>query len=213
MLDWSCSHRSQFYAQLWDTQNWIHEGSYTKVVDESIPISQLPEWFPGIRVNWAENFLWTRPSGGAPGQRSTLHKEDDKVAITEVREGNREVKNVTWGELRTKVERLAGALAARGVKKGDRVVVVGAHSTETLVVFLATTWVGGIFSSSSTDMGVGGLLQRTVQIDPKVCVLQVDLRDDVEGLTRFSLSFLTMELCTTARRLISEKRSPELPKA
>lgn len=63
---------------------------------------------------------------------------------------------------------MAGALRARGVEKGDRVVIVGAHSAETFVVFLATTWLGGLFSSSSTDMGVGGLLQRTTQIDPKV---------------------------------------------
>lgn len=139
------------------------------MVDESIPISQLPAWFPGIRLNWAENFLWTRRPGAPPGERSTVNKEDEKVAITEVREGNTEVRDVTWGELRGKVEKLAAALAARGVGKGDRVVMVGAHATETLVVFLATTWVGGIFSSSSTDMGVGGLLQRTVQIDPKVC--------------------------------------------
>lgn len=81
------------------------------------------------------------------------------------------MKNVTWGELRRRVGKLAGALKQRGVKKGDRVVMVGAHAVETLVVFLATTWLGGLFSSSSTDMGVGGLLQRTVQIDPKVSSL------------------------------------------
>jgi acetoacetyl-CoA synthetase len=106
--------------------------------------------------------------GGAPGERSTRHKEDDSVAITEVREGNSSVTHVTWGELRKRVARTASALKQRGMKKGDRVVMVGAHAVETCVVFLAATWLGGLFSSSSTDMGVGGLLQRTVQIDPKV---------------------------------------------
>lgn len=81
------------------------------------------------------------------------------------------MKNVTWGELRRRVGELASALKQRGVQKGDRVVMVGAHAVETLVVFLAATWLGGLFSSSSTDMGVGGLLQRTVQIDPKVSSL------------------------------------------
>lgn len=131
-----------------------------------MPISQLPRWFAGVRLNWAENFLWSR--GGAAGSRSTLHKEDARAALTEVREGNTEVVDVSWGELRARTARLAGALAARGVGVGDRVVMVGAHACETLVVFLATTWLGGVFSSSSTDMGVGGLLQRTAQIDPKV---------------------------------------------
>lgn len=165
LYKWSCEERVQFYGQLFDWQNWLHEGSYTRVVDESIPISELPRWFEGTRLNLAENFLWSRDSSG---QRCTLNKEDDKVAITEVREGNTEVKNVTWRELRQRAEDLAGALSVRGVGKGDRVVMIGAHSVQTLLVFLATTWLGGVFSSSSTDMGIGGLLQRTVQIHPKV---------------------------------------------
>lgn len=97
-----------------------------------------------------------------------MNKEDNAVAITEVREGNTEVRHVTWGELREKVMQLAAALNERGLEVGDRVVVVGAHSLTTCVVMLATMWLGGIFSSSSTDMGVGGLLQRTTQISPKV---------------------------------------------
>lgn len=191
LYEWSCAKRSDFYGLLWETQNWIHEGVYTQVVDESIPVSQLPRWFAGLRANWAENFLWTRPPGGAPGERGTMHKEDHQVAVTEVREGNTEVRDVTWGELRRRVAELAGALAARGVGRGDRVVCVGGHASETLVVFLATTWLGGVFSSSSTDMGVKGLLQRTVQINPKFVFFddgalyngrRIDLREKIEGM-------------------------------
>ncbi|KAM0561796.1 hypothetical protein ACHAPJ_002967 [Fusarium lateritium] len=190
LYEWSCSKRSDFYAQLWASQNWIHEGKYSYVVDESIPITKLPAWFPGIRINYAENLLWTHPDL-ALGDRPTLHKEDDSIAITEVREGNSSVVHVTWGELRQRVARLASALKQRGVKKGDRVVMVGAHAVETCVVFLAITWLGGLFSSSSTDMGVGGLLQRTVQIDPKFVFFDdgalyngkvIDLRDKIKGV-------------------------------
>ena len=85
-----------------------------------------------------------------------------------MREGNTEVRDVTWGELRARVAQMAAAMSARGVKRGDRVVAVAAHALETAVVFLATTWLGAVFSSSSTDMGVSGLLQRTTQIDAKV---------------------------------------------
>lgn len=46
-------------------------------------------------------------------------------------------------------------------------VIVGGYSLTTLIVLLATVWLGGIFSSSLMDMGVGGLLQRMVQINPK----------------------------------------------
>jgi acetoacetyl-CoA synthetase len=66
---------------------------------------------------------------------------------------------------------MAKAMRARGVGRGDRVVIVGANSVETVVVWLAAGWVGAVFSSSSTDMGVKGILQRAVQVNPKVSEL------------------------------------------
>ncbi|ENH68618.1 Acetoacetyl-CoA synthetase [Fusarium oxysporum f. sp. cubense race 1] len=221
LYQWSVSKRSDFYAQLWASQNWIHEGSYSYVVDESIPITKLPAWFPGIRINYAENLLWTGAIGGAPGERSTLHKEDDTIAITEVREGNSSVKNVTWGELRRRVGELASALKQRGVQKGDRVVMVGAHAVETLVVFLAATWLGGLFSSSSTDMGVGGLLQRTVQIDPKFVFFDdgalyngkvIDLRDKIEGVVEGMKECPSFQGAIIVQRFDSPHDTSQIPK-
>jgi acetoacetyl-CoA synthetase len=140
------------------------------VVDESLPIDAVPRWFDGVRLNFAENALFSRPRGGNPdpAARCLEVKEDGKVAITEVREGGSEVRSVTYGELREMAGRVAKAMRARGVGKGDRVVIVGANSLETAVVWLGATWVGAVFSSSSTDMGVKGILQRAVQVNPKV---------------------------------------------
>ena len=137
-------------------------------MDESLPIDAVPRWFEGITINFAENLLFSRGARDAKGHRATAGKEDGVVAVTEVREGNTEVRHVTWGYIRTQAGRLASALQSQGVGRGDRVVFVGGNSIEGLLVYLATTWVGGIFSSSSTDMGSKGILQRTVQIDPKV---------------------------------------------
>jgi len=95
-------------------------------------------------------------------------KEDAKIAVTEVREGSTEIRDVSWGQLRKEVGELASAMKAHGVVKGDRVVVVASNSVDTLKVFLAVTTLGGLFSSSSTDMGVKGVLQRAVQVMPKV---------------------------------------------
>lgn len=146
----------------------IQEGSYTKVVDESVPINELPKWFEGVRVNWVENFLWKRGPNDGPGTRGTFNKEDDRIALTEIREGISAVRSITWKQLRDRVGEVAAALKHHGLNPGDRVVVVGANSFDTLVIFAATIWIGGMMSLSSTDMGVNGILQRTVQINPKV---------------------------------------------
>lgn len=126
----------------------------------------IPEWFSGVKLNFAENLLYNAESD--PSQRSTKGKEDAKIALTEVREGCSELRNVTWASLRSRVGLLSNALRARGIKKGDRVCVVASNSVDTLVVLLATTALGGIFSSSSTDMGTKGVLDRCLQVKPKL---------------------------------------------
>jgi acetoacetyl-CoA synthetase len=139
------------------------------VVDESKPIDSVPRWFEGIQLNWAENLLWTRGPTDPTNHHGTVGKEDPKIAVTEVREGVSEIRELTWATLRQMASDYAAALHAGGVRRGDRIVVVGANSIETLAVLAATSWIGAIFSSSSTDMGVSGILQRTVQINPRVC--------------------------------------------
>lgn len=117
--------------------------------------------------------LYSRVPGGLTSQRDTLGKEDEKIAVTEVREGSTEVRDVSWGQLRREVGELASAMKAHGVGKGDRVVVVASNSVDTLKVLLAVTTLGGLFSSSSTDMGVKGVLQRTIQVTPKVHLMKL----------------------------------------
>ncbi|KAM3513668.1 hypothetical protein MY11210_002679 [Beauveria gryllotalpidicola] len=200
---WSCAKRADFWGAVWDGQRAIHEGSFTRVVDEAVPVDGLPRWFEGVRLNFAENYLYRRrglEEHGGAGTRGTRDKEDGKVALVEVREGGsggggeeekEKERAVTWRELRRDAGRLAAAMEARGVRKGDRIVAVGANSYTTLLVFLAATWLGGLFSSSSTDMGISGLLQRTTQINPKFVFFDdaalyngrvIDLADKMAGM-------------------------------
>ena len=129
-------------------------------------MDQVPKWFQGVRLNFAENALFST-TAESKSSTSTRGKEDTKVALTEVREGCSAIQHVTWKELRQKVGRLAFAMKSHGVEKGDRVAVVASNSADTMVVFLAITSLGGLFSSSSTDMGTRGVLDRLTQIKPR----------------------------------------------
>jgi acetoacetyl-CoA synthetase len=146
----------------------IYSGSYTQVVDESARIDSVPRWFEGVYLNFAENILYSRTRFDRTSKRGTKGKEEFKIAVTEVREGGTEVRDVSWGQLRAEVGEMASAMKAHGVKKGDRIAIVASNSVDTLKVFLASTALGGIFSSSSTDMGTKGILDRLLQIEPKV---------------------------------------------
>lgn len=80
-----------------------------------------------------------------------------------------------------------------GVRRGDRVAVVASNSVDTLCVFLAVTSLGGLFSSSSTDMGTKGVLDRLTQIRPRWLFMddaalyngkKIDLRQKMAEIVR-----------------------------
>ncbi|KAF2496573.1 acetoacetate-CoA ligase [Lophium mytilinum] len=167
LYEWSVGEtRNDFWREIWDEIELVHEGSFDQPVDTTIPMDALPHWFAGTRLNFTENLLYT-PSPSSPSTLTTLHKADPKPALTQIREGNTEVATLTYGALRARVGLLSNALRAAGVKKGDRVALVASNSFDTLTCFLATAALGALWSSSSTDMGVKGVLDRLVQIRPK----------------------------------------------
>lgn len=101
----------------------------------------MPEtrtWFPGARLNYAENLL--RFNG-------------DNIAVTSARETGH-VRQYTFRELREMVRQLAAALRVNGLQKGDRVAAVITNSIDAIVIAFATLSIGAVFSSTATDMGV-----------------------------------------------------------
>ena len=162
---WSVDHRSEFWGLLFEVHPIIYSGSYKQVIDETARMDAVPPWFEGVKVNFAENVLFW-PDAKDPSKRTTFRKEDHRIACTEVREGCKEVRQCSWKELREQVGLLANAMRARGVMKGDRIAVVASNSFDTITVFFAIAALGGIFSSSSTDMGTRGVLDRLRQIKP-----------------------------------------------
>ncbi|KAK6420011.1 hypothetical protein LTR95_016989 [Oleoguttula sp. CCFEE 5521] len=163
---WSISSNAIFWKEVFETYPLIHSGTYSKVVDTSARVDSIPKWFEGVKVNFAENVLFSADLKD-PSKATTLDKPNDGVACTEVREGCTEVRECTWREIRHRTGELANAMRARGVREGDRVAVVASNSIDTLVVFYAVTALGGLFSSSSTDMGTKGILDRLRQTRPR----------------------------------------------
>lgn len=163
---WSVRSNSTFWEEVFHQFPIIHSGKYSRVIDQNARMDSVPSWFEGVNVNFAENVLYTADESD-PSKLSRAKKEDGKVACTEVREGCTEIRHCTWGELRERVGRLANAMRARGVQAGDRVAIVASNSIDTLTVFLSITSLGGIFSSSSTDMGTKGVLDRLHQTRPR----------------------------------------------
>ncbi|KAF7714558.1 Acetoacetyl-CoA synthetase [Penicillium ucsense] len=208
MYLYSIQNRPKFWEFCWNSFPIIHEGTYTQVVDESARMDSIPAWFTGVKLNFAENLLFSEQPGGTAG------KEDQKVAVTEVREGDAaNAVHLTWGQLRQKTGALMQAMKASGVVRGDRIAVCSSNSIDTLLVFLATTALGAIFSSSSTDMGVKGVLDRLLQIKPRWLFMddvtvyngkKLDLRDKMKDIARGMDSISEFEGVASIPRFVSQ---------
>jgi acetoacetyl-CoA synthetase len=109
-------------------------------------------WFPGARLNFAENLL--RHSGTEP-------------AIVFCNEAGLR-REWSWDALRSEVGRLAAGLREAGVGPGDRVAGFLPNLPETVAAMLAAASVGATWSSCSPDFGTEGVLDRFGQIGPKV---------------------------------------------
>ena len=148
---WSVNQIPDFWEAVWSYFDIIHSESYTQIVDD---VSKMPgaKWFNGARLNFAENLLRHR---------------DDKIALIFKGEGQ-PTRKLTYCELYLAVAKTAQALKNVGVQKGDCIAGFIPNMPESIIAMLATTSIGAIWSSSSPDFGINGVLDRFSQIKPKV---------------------------------------------
>ncbi len=147
----SVAHRGAFWRDLMDfCEIKLHTEPECELRDEGHMTDA--EWFPGARLNFAENLLV---------------RDDDATAIR-FEDETGAVRTLSWAELHRQVGAVQQQLIRCGVGIGDRVAAFMPNVPETVVAMLATTALGAIWSSTSPDFGINGVLDRFGQIEPKV---------------------------------------------
>jgi acetoacetyl-CoA synthetase len=150
---WSNEEREAFWRAVWDFAGVVGTPGERTLVDPS----RMPgaTWFPDARLNFAENLLTHRAAGDAGD--ALVFRGEDKLA-----------RRVTHAELVATTSRVASALKAHGVGIGDRIAAYLPNMPEAIVAMLGASSLGAIWSSSSPDFGVQGVLDRFGQIEPRV---------------------------------------------
>ncbi len=148
---WSIDRTADFWAAIWTKFDIIHSQPYDRVVDD---VTKMPgaNWFQGAQLNFAENLL---------------RRRDSKTALIFKGEGQ-PVRKISYSELYILVARTAQALTHAGVQAGDRIAGFVPNMPESIIAMLAAASIGAIWSSSSPDFGIKGVLDRFKQIEPKV---------------------------------------------
>jgi acetoacetyl-CoA synthetase len=148
---WSVKNIPEFWASVWEFVDVQASAPYENVIDD---VTKMPgaKWFPGARLNFAENLLRYRDD-----QTALVFKGEDQDTI-----------RMTYHELYDEVASVAKGLRDAGVATGDRVVGFMPNMPQTIVAMLAATSLGATWSSCSPDFGIKGVLDRFGQIKPKV---------------------------------------------
>ncbi len=148
---WSVEKISDFWSAIWDYTGIIASRRFDIVVDD---ITTFPgaKWFPGARLNFAENLL--------------RHKDEGIALVSRSEEGR--VSQTTYSELYRKVGNLANALQNLGVSSGDRVAGYMPNIQQTAIAMLAATSIGAVWACCGTELGSGAVMDRLGQIEPKV---------------------------------------------
>jgi acetoacetyl-CoA synthetase len=151
LWQWSVTDLDGFWQAVWD---------YCGIQASATPASVLgrrampgAEWFPGTRLNYAENVLRNERPG-----------TDALLAASE----SAPLAGLPWETLAGQVRVLATRLRAMGVRPGDRVASYLPNIPHTVIALLATASIGAVWTSCSPDFGWRGVLDRFRQLTPKV---------------------------------------------
>jgi acetoacetyl-CoA synthetase len=152
LLQWSTDNLDKFWELQLEYFQIQYSGEYNHVMQ-----GQMPEvkWFDGISLSYAEHIF----RNSSPGKAAVIFSSETKAPET-----------LSWEALTEKVSGLQQFLKSAGVKQGDRVAAYLPNIPEATIGFLAANSLGAIWSSCSPDFGTQAVLDRFVQIEPKVLI-------------------------------------------
>jgi acetoacetyl-CoA synthetase len=151
LYQWSVENIAAFWAEMWHFAGIKASNGYEKVIDDP---TRMPgaHWFPGSRLNFAENLLRHRDK-----KTALIFRGEDSVRRT-----------LTYRELYSATAKVAESLRQVGVIPGDRVVGFMPNMPESIIAMLAAVSIGATWSSCSPDFGIKGVFDRFGQTRPKI---------------------------------------------
>ena len=150
---WSVENKSQFWKEIWKFTKIIGnlKGNIYSANNDFIK----SRFFEESELNYSEN---------------CLSKNDDTDAIIFYSENNLR-KSISWKKLRESVFKLSNFFKINKINKNDRIAGILPNIPETVISFLATAQIGAIWSSCSSDFGERAIIDRFIQIEPKILII------------------------------------------
>jgi len=145
-----------FWMEQANAIDWVKPP--TKALDDTN--APLYQWFTDAEVNTCYNAVDRHVANGRADQAAIIY--DSPITGTK--------SQTTYAELKDQVASLAGALAAKGVTLGDRVIIYMPMVPEALVAMLACARIGAIHSVVFGGFAANELAVRIDDATPKAII-------------------------------------------
>ena len=156
---WSIDYIERFWTLFFEFSKIRSQGRSEKILNNhTMPGAR---WFSGKTINFTENLLWEDYGG---------------IALKYHIESLGCIGEYTFTELRQLVAQCARGLQNAGIKSGDRVAGYLANVPEAVIACLACASLGAVWSSASPDFGLSALVDRFVEIEPKLIFVSTHYR-------------------------------------
>ena len=156
MLDRALKDTEGFWGEAARELHWFKP--WNRVFEWNYPDFK---WFAGGLTNLSYNCVDYHVLQKGRGEKAAIIWESGETG---------ESRTLTYRELFEEVKKLAAALRALGVEKGDRVTIYMPMVPEAAVAMLACTRIGAIHSVVFGGFGAGALAERIVDAGSKVLV-------------------------------------------
>ncbi|MDC6465558.1 acetoacetate--CoA ligase [Pelagibacteraceae bacterium] len=147
---WSVNNTQIFWKSIWDFTKV--KGNLGSVLFQESEIFFKNKFFPDAKLNYAENLL----------------KKNNKDPAIIFKSENNFKTTLSWEDLNSNVATVSHWMKSNGIKKGDRVAAYLPNVPETVIAYISTSVLGGVWSSCSPDFGTTSVVDRFSQIQPKI---------------------------------------------
>ncbi len=145
-----------FWMEAAEAIDWVKKPSKA-LFDGAAP---LHEWYKDAEVNTCWNAVDRHVAAGRGAQTAIIHDSP----VTGIKQ------KINYSQLRSRVARLAGALRAKGVEKGDRVIIYMPMVPEALEAMLACARLGAVHSVVFGGFAAHELAVRIDDCQPKAII-------------------------------------------
>ena len=149
---WSITNLDKFWESIAEFYKIEFDKNYDYVIKKEIPFYKT-EWFGGAELSYSKHIL--------------RHAKRNKIAIKYKNESDDFVE-ITWESLLEKIKEIRGILVKCNVTKGDVVAGYLLNHPDTIASFIAANSLGAVWSCCSPDFGVESIVNRFIQLNPKV---------------------------------------------